>query len=128
MVQRLSVPNINHLLANADIPPLTGPGVIPGANGTIALEKIVGQIFGVLTIFAVIYFIIQVILAGYSFISAQGDTKAIESARKRLTDGILGLTIVVIAVGLGSLIASLAGIPNVLDLNGMLDLMNLPQP
>lgn len=116
---------LNRLLADVTIPPLSGPGINPGGSGTAAFEKIVGQVIGVLTIFAVIWFVIQVILAGYAFITAQGDPKAVETARKRLTDGVLGLTIVIVAVGLGSLIAALAGIPNVLDLNAMFTKMGL---
>ncbi len=113
------------LLADVSIPAISGPGVNPGGNGTAALEKIIGQVFGVLTIFAVIWFVIQIILAGYSYISSQGDEKNMASARSRLTNGVLGLTIVVVAVGLGSLIATLAGITNPLDLNALFTQMGL---
>jgi hypothetical protein len=120
----------NHLLADVSVPhslgTLSGLGVDPGANGTLTLEKIISQIIGVLTIVAVIFFAIQIIFAGYNFISAQGDEKKYEAARQSLTNGVLGLTVVVIAVGLGSLLASLAGISNVLDLNTMLGNMGLP--
>ena len=116
---------INLLAANVTIPKITGPGVDPGTNGTAAMEKIIGQTIGVLTIIAIIYFVIQVILGGYAFISAQGDPKAIEAARKRLTDGVLGVVIVIVAVGLGSLVATLFGITNILDLNAMFTLMGL---
>lgn len=115
----------NRLLADVTIPQLTGPGTNPGTNGTAAFEKIIGQILGVLTIVAAVYFIVQIILAGYAFMSAQGDTKAMESARKRLTDSVLGLTIVIVAVGLGSLVATLAGIPNILDINALFTQMGL---
>ncbi|MBP9817815.1 hypothetical protein KBC75_03635 [Candidatus Shapirobacteria bacterium] len=100
-------------------------GVTPTANGTDALEKIVGQVIGVLTIVAAIYFAIQVILAGYAFITSEGDPKKMEQARARLTEGVLGLTITVVALGLGALIASLAGIPNIFDLNAMFTKMGL---
>jgi hypothetical protein len=119
---------INQLLADVTIPAIKGPGIDPGTNGTLAFEKIVSQIFGVLTIIAVIYFAFQILMAGYNFISAQGDEKKIEMARQSLTNGVLGLVIVVVAVGLGSLLALLAGIPNILDLNTMLNNMGLHQP
>jgi hypothetical protein len=119
---------LNRLLAEVTIPPISGPGVAVGANGTLTLEKIISQIIGVLTIFGVIFFIIQVIIGGYAFIAAQGDPKAIEIARQRLTWGILGLTVVIVAVGLGSLIATIAGITNVLDLDALLGSMGLTQP
>lgn len=119
----------NHLLADVSVPhplgTLSGLGVDPGANGTLTLEKIISQVLGILTIVAVIFFAVQVIIAGYNFISAQGDEKKYEAARQSLTNGVLGLTIIVVAVGLGSLLASLAGIPNVLDLNAMLTNMGI---
>jgi len=116
---------LNQLLADITIPPITGPGIVPSANGTDALEKIVSQVFGILTIIAVIYFAFQVLIAGFSFIGAEGDEKKMEAARQSLTNGVLGLVIVVVAVGLGSLLALLAGIPNVLDLGTMLNNMGI---
>lgn len=118
---------INQLLADVTIPAIKGPGIDPNkyGTGTQTLEKIISQVFGVLTIVAIIYFAFQIIIAGYNFISAEGDEKKMETARKTLTNGILGIVIVVVAVGLVSLIASLAGMPNVLDLNTMFTNMGL---
>jgi hypothetical protein len=119
---------INRLLAAAfPIPPITGPGIDPAkyGSGTATMEKVISQILGILTIIAVIFFAVQIIFAGYSFISAEGDEKKMLTARQSLTNGVLGLTIVVVAVGLGSLLATLAGIPNVLDLNTMFTSMGL---
>ncbi len=113
------------LLADITMPKLTGPGVDPGTDGTTALEKIIGQFFGLLTIIAVIFFTVQIILAGYAFISSNGDQDKIKTSRKRLTEGALGLTIVVVAVGLGSFLASLLGIKNALDLNAIFTSMGL---
>jgi hypothetical protein len=114
------------LLADLVIPPIKGPGIDPGAGGGVAsMEKIIGQIIGILTIIAVLYFVFQIILAGYAYISSEGEEKNMEIARHRLTGGILGLTIVVVAVGLGSLLATLAGIPNIMDLEGLFKLMGL---
>jgi len=106
---------------------LTGPGINPTSplDATTKFEIFAGQILGVLTIIGVLYFIIQIIFAGYSYIASKGDEKNMESSRKRLTEGVLGLVIVVVAVGLGSLLAKLAGIPNVLDINGMFTRMGL---
>ncbi len=102
-------------------------GVDPNkyGNATLTAEKIIGQVIGILTIVAFIYFAIQMILAGYAYFTSEGDKGKIETARKRLTEGILGAFIVVIALGLAALIASLAGIDNVFDLEVMFNLMGL---
>ncbi|HOG37658.1 MAG TPA: hypothetical protein PKZ92_01775 [Candidatus Woesebacteria bacterium] len=100
---------------------LEGPGLKPDlSNPAKPLEGFLSQIIGILTIVAVIYFIIQVIFAGYSFISAQGNKDKIEAARSRLTNGILGLTIIVVALGVGAFIASLLGIKDPLSIQNIM--------
>lgn len=98
-------------------------GIDPGTNGTQVAEKLIGQVIGVLTIIAFIYFAVQMILAGYAYFTSEGDKNKMETARKRLTDGILGIFIVIIALGLAALVASLAGIDNVFDLEVMFNTM-----
>jgi hypothetical protein len=88
---------------------LQGPGIKPTANPAAQLETIISGIIGVMTIIGVIYFTLQIILAGFTLISSQGD-------KKRLTNSVLGLAIVVLAYGLGALLASLLGMNNIFDL------------
>lgn len=114
----------NSLLALGQTFKITGPG-IPVTDPATQFETLAGQAVGALTIIAVLYFIVQVIFAGYAFISSQGEDKVMESSRKRLTEAVLGLTVVIVAIGIGSLIASLFGIQNVLDINGMFTKMGL---
>ncbi len=106
---------------------LTGPGKNPtgGVEATTMLEKLASNLIGILTIVAVLFFVIQIIFAGYSFISSGGDEKMMETSRKKLTNGILGLVIVILAVGIGSLIAKLLGLENIFSLNEMFIKMGL---
>lgn len=106
----------NHKYLSYQLNMGTGISAPDGASAVTALEGIISKIIGVLTIVATIYFVIQIILAGYSIISTGGDPKDLESAKKRLTFGVIGLAIVVIAYGLGALITGLLGINNVFDL------------
>lgn len=108
----------NNFIADYTGPKLHGLGLAPVDSdvGVSLLDSTISQVIGVLTLVAFIYFVIQIILAGYAFISGQGDEKKIESARKRLTDGILGITIVVVAFGITALLASLMGLGNIFDL------------
>lgn len=103
---------------------LTGPGISPGSgSGSITvLEKILSSVIGILTIIGVIYFTIQVILSGFKLISSQGDSKELEIGKKRLTNNILGLAIIVVAYGLGALIA------NLLDMSSIFDLSTIFKP
>lgn len=117
----------NQLIASSQKFNITGLGIQASSTGdaTQKFEKYLSQIVGVLTIIAVLFFVAQIIFAGYAFISSQGDEKVMEASRKRLTEAVLGLTIVVIAVGLGSLIAWLLGVGGMLDINAMFKSMGL---
>lgn len=95
---------------------LTGRGIQPDANPTGQLERILSAVIGMLTLAGVIFFTIQIILAGFSMISSQGEPKELESAKKRLTTNVLGLAIIIIAYGLGALISTLLGMNNIFDL------------
>lgn len=100
---------------------LEGPGLQPNlTNPAEPAEGLISQLIGILTIVGVIFFIIQIIFAGYSMMSAQGDPKKIEAGRKRLTDGILGITIVVVALGVGAFIATLLGIKDPLNIQNLI--------
>lgn len=97
---------------------LIGPGIQPTSpEGSVSqLETIISNIIGFITIVAFIFFVFQIIFAGYGFLSAQGDEKKLEAARKKITDGILGITIVVIAFGVTAFISNLLGLGNVFSL------------
>ncbi len=105
----------NYLIAQNK---LVGPGIQPTSpKGSVGqLETIISNVIGFITIIAAIFFVFQVIFAGYSFMSAQGDEKKLEAARSKLTNGVLGLTIVVIAFGVTAFISSLLGLGNIFDL------------
>lgn len=115
---------MNNNLITAAVKLKSAVGLQPETDGVVELDNILSTVIGVLTIVAFIFFVLQIIFAGYAFISGQGDPKKIESARKRLTDGILGITIVVIAFGVTALLAKLTGISeNIFDLNTMFTLI-----
>jgi amino acid transporter len=109
--------HINKLLADVSYQTIEGPGIVPTTESGLQLESIISMVFGFLTIVGVIFFALQLIFAGYGFLSSQGEPDKLKVARTRLTNGILGLTIVVIAFGAGAFIANLLGIQYIFNLN-----------
>jgi len=105
---------------------LDGPN-FPTSNldATTRFEKLASNAIGILTIVAVLFFAIQIILAGFGFISSGHNEKEVEANSKKLTNSVLGLLIVVVAVGIGSLIARLLGLNNIFDINQMFINMGL---
>jgi hypothetical protein len=108
---------------------ISGPGTFSptdNVDATVKLEQIISNLLGVLTLVAVVFFAIQIILAGFGFISSEGDEKKMEANRSKLTNGVMGLFIVIIAVGLGRLIAQLLGLSNPFDIqNFFTDILKL---
>ena len=107
---------INKLLAQTKYR-ISGPGpeVKDMASAPGVFDNFISQLIGVLTLIAIIYFIIQIIFAGYSFMGGGNDPKKIEQAKIKLTQNILGLTIVFVTIILTSVIGKLFGLNDILN-------------
>jgi hypothetical protein len=92
--------------------------IIGGTQPENLLATIMSNIIGAMTIGAGIWFLFQVIIAGYNYMNAASDKARIENASRKLTNSLVGLAIVVAAYGLLSLIGSLLGI-EFLNLGGL---------
>ena len=110
---------INSLLAQYDLGtigkrPGFGPWIAPlsGANAdpSILLSRIISNVLGVMTIGAGIWFLFQVIVAGYNYLSAGGDKARIENAGRKLTNSLIGIAIVVAAYGLIGILGTFLGV------------------
>lgn len=107
---------INKLIAQQYT--VTGPGIKLGTDKDAVpkvFENFISQFIGILTLVAIIYFIIQIIFAGYAFMGSNGDPKKIEQSKAHLTQNILGLFIILIAIIITNLIGKLFGLENILN-------------
>ena len=115
------------LLADLELPTIEVPGGLgPWAKsealkepGSI-LASILSMALGVMTLGAAIWFLFQVIVAGYNYLSAGGDREKLVNAGRKLTNSIIGLTIVIAAYALIALMGKLFGI-DFLDIKGAID-------
>jgi hypothetical protein len=82
-----------------------------GGSGLFALLsnlfKLVGAVAG-------IFFVVQIILAGFGYLSASGDPKKTEAAFATIWQSLIGLTIVAVAFVLATFIGKILGIDNIL--------------
>ncbi len=94
-----------------------GPLGLEGKNAAEGAGIFVGaisNIVGFLTAVAIIWFIFQFIIGAISWISAGGDAKAVEAAKGKLTNAVVGIVIVFTALVLVSAVGALLGI-NILN-------------
>ena len=88
----------------------------PASGAPSLFEDALSKTVGFLTVCAVLWFAFQFILAAYKWISAGGDSKAVESARSHITQAITGLVLVFVTLTVISVVADLLGIDHILDI------------
>lgn len=94
---------------------ISGPGPLGGEGGFAdapgLFENVISSIIGVLVAAAIIWFVFQFIIGAFSWIGSSGDPKAVEAARSRIYNALIGLVIALAAVAIISLIGTLLNIP-----------------
>jgi ABC-type phosphate transport system permease subunit len=113
----------NQIAAVIDIgDPLNVPGPLgtPGTNAPSLFNKILSSMVGLITIIAFVYFMFTLITGAIGIITAGGDKVKLETSQKRLTTGIIGVIVVIAALFIADLIATLLGIPDFLDPGGVI--------
>ena len=96
-----------------------GPLGLVGKDPTQApalLQEVLSKIIGLLTGIAIIFFVFQFLSGAVSWLSAGGDPKAVEGARMKITNAVVGFILVVTALALISLIGFLLGIEDILNI------------
>lgn len=103
----------------------TGQGLGGYANVTnpgTTVASIISNVIGFLTIVAGLWFTINFILGAVSWISAGGDKGKVKEAKDKITQGVVGLAIVVAAYTIAGLLGRILGL-NFLDIGGALKLI-----
>jgi len=88
-----------------------GPLGNPTGTGINQFNTVISTTIGVMTIVAIIWFVIQLITGAIGIMSAGSDKAKLEGARAKITNGIIGLIIVIAAVFVIDLIGTVFGIP-----------------
>lgn len=88
---------------------ISNPTVYQSTDGS-GLFAFLSNIFKLVGTVAGIFFVIQVITAGFAYLSANGDPKKTEAAWAKITQSIIGLVIVSVAFVIGGLIGKITGV------------------
>lgn len=79
-------------------------------TGGQALFRLISSVITVAITVAGIYFVIQIITAGYLYLSSNGDPKKIDMASQKILQSLIGIIIVASAFTLATVIGRIAGI------------------
>jgi hypothetical protein len=85
----------------------------------VLFPQVISTIVGVLTAGAILWFLVQFILGAYKWISSGGDAKQLEGARNQITQAIVGIVLVFIALIFASVLGNIFGL-DILDLDAMI--------
>lgn len=90
-----------------------GPlGLEQGQDPGDIFNKFISNAIGLMTIIAFLWFIFLVIIGAIGIMSAGGDKNAIQTNTKKITNGLIGLVVLISAIALIQLIGKLFQIDN----------------
>ena len=110
-------------LAQLDFGELKGFGPLgnPEGSGINLFSRFISTTIGLMTIVAIIWFAFVLISGAIGMMGAGGDKQAMESARKRITSGLIGLVVVIAALFILDLVGTIFGIPNILNIGELFE-------
>jgi len=95
-----------------------------GTGGAVGLfANFISGLIGIMTIIAVIWAVFTIITGAISIISSGGDKQALETARKKITMGIIGLVIVLVSLLIIELVGYVLGLTDLLNIQKLFDLV-----
>lgn len=81
----------------------------------LVFTKFLSSTIGLISLIAVIWFIFTLILGAVGIITSGGDKNAMESSKKKITSGVIGLLATIFAIFIIRFIGFIFGIPDILN-------------
>jgi len=109
---------MNKIIAQTDLGNIQGVGALNNITRTatgypsafLLFERVISNVLALLTIIGSLYFMVQIIMSGYNYISAAGDKALVQAAQKKLSNSFMGLFIVVLAYLITGLVGRFVGL------------------
>jgi len=94
-----------------------GPlGLEGGESGVSVFSNIISSTVGLITLVGIIWFVFIIATGALGIMSAGGDKAKLEGSRSRITNGIIGLVVIISGLFIINLIGVIFGIPWILDI------------
>lgn len=103
-----------------------GPlGLEQGQSGISVFASFISSAIGLITIIGFIWVVIILITGALGILTSGGDKNALESAKKKITTGIIGLIVLVLALFILNIIAKIMGLSSILDITTLFGLIQI---
>lgn len=97
-----------------------GPlGLEQGQVAENVFQTFISSAIGLISIIAIIWFVIIIVTSGISYMGAGADQKATEAAKKRITNGLIGLLITIFGIFIINFAGQIFNVPNLLNIPDM---------
>ncbi|MCK4588584.1 hypothetical protein KAT60_02085 [Candidatus Woesebacteria bacterium] len=93
-------------------------------EGGLIFNQFISSAIGLMTVIATIWLTFLIIAGAYGIMSAGGDKAQLEAARKRLSSGVVGFVVVIMAVFIIRFIGSLLGLEDILNPAYLIDVIS----
>lgn len=88
----------------------------PTGTPDVIFQRLISSTIGILSLVAIIWFVFIIITGGISYMSAGADAKATEAARKRISNGLIGLVITIFGIFIVVFVAEILGLNSLLNI------------
>lgn len=88
-------------------------------TSSLVFTNFISSALGLISIIAILWFIVVFISAAIKWMSSEGDKGKIETAKKKIMNGLVGLAITIFGIFIVKFVGTLIGIPNILSLSGL---------
>lgn len=113
---------MKNLIADIPLGKINGYGVLGNpTDGISTFANFMSSAIGLITIIGIIWFVFIFFIGAIGIISSGGDKNSLESAKKKISTGLIGLVVLIIAMFVIDLIGYLLGF----SVGGILDLKTL---
>jgi len=97
-----------------------GTGSFGGSSSYSRFSDLISRTIGLLTIVAGVWFLVQLIMGGYSWISAGGDKQAMQNAQKKVTNALIGMLVTILAYTIAGVLGMFLGF-DIFNVEGLFD-------
>lgn len=88
-------------------------------NAPSIFSTFISSAIGLITVIGIIWFVFIFMTGAIGIITSGGEKGSMESAKKKITSGIIGITVSVLGLLIVRLVGSLIGLPNILNFGSM---------
>lgn len=85
-------------------------GAAQGDNAFSIVALVISNIIGVITVLGGLFFIVYFFMGAFSWITAGDDSGAVEKARTKMMNGVLGLIVMIISYSLIGIVGRVVGL------------------